>query len=153
MKVLAKNKKIHFQYLIIDTFVSGIVLKGSEMKPVRSAKINLSDAYCFFKEHELWVKNCHISEYSKATIFSHEPKRERKLLLHKKELTRLKKGLEQKGNTLVPLSVFLNERGKVKTEIALCKGKKIHDKRETMKKRDSEKSIARTLKTKKIADD
>jgi SsrA-binding protein len=119
-----RNKRATFEYEIIDRYVAGIVLRGSEIKSVRDGRASINEAYCMFKEGELWVKNLNISEYKQATVWQHEPLRMRKLLLSKKELGKLLAKVKERGYTIVPLKMFLNERGFAKLEIALARGKK-----------------------------
>jgi SsrA-binding protein len=121
------------------------VLKGSEIKSIREGKANINDAYCFVNRGEVYVKAMHISEYNNAGSFGHTPDADRKLLLTKKEIKKIMDALKNKGLTLIPLRLFINEKGFAKLEIALAKGKKIHDKRETIKKRDTEREIRRTF--------
>lgn len=118
-------------------------MTGTEVKSIRAGKASFNDSYCYFHKGELWIKSFHISEYSHGTYNNHDPLRERKLLLHKKELKKLETRIKEKGFTIVPLSVFINEKGLVKLEIGLGKGKKVHDKRETIKARDAEREIKR----------
>ena len=118
-------------------------MTGTEVKSIRAGKASFNDSYCYFHKGELWIKSLHISEYSHGTYNNHDPLRERKLLLHKKELKKLETRIKEKGFTIVPLSVFINEKGLVKLEIGLGKGKKVHDKRETIKTRDAEREIKR----------
>src|SRR5215813_8603814 len=132
-----KNKRAFFEYEFLEKFIAGIMLTGTEIKSIRNGKANLSDAYCFFSRNELWVKNMNISVYEKGTHYNHEPLRQRKLLLNKKELTKLQTKIKERGLTIVPLRIFISERGLAKLEIALAKGKKIHDKRDTIKERDA----------------
>lgn len=145
-KVEIVNKKAKFEYTILDKYEAGIVLTGTEIKSIRHAKASLSDAYCVFKEGELWVKNLHISEYINGTYNNHDPKRDRKLLLHKYQLRRLESKIKESGLTIVPLRLYINEKGIAKLEIALAKGKKEYDKREAIKKRESERNISKYLK-------
>jgi SsrA-binding protein len=140
-KVNIKNKRARYEYEFIDTFVAGIVLKGSEIKSIREGKINLQDGYCSFHNMELFVKNIHISAYTQGSHYNHEPIRERKLLLNKRELHKLKKKSEEKGLTIVPTRVFTSSRGLAKLEIALAKGKKIHDKRHDLKDKDMRREL------------
>ncbi len=120
-------------------------MRGSEIKSVRNGKVSLSDAYCIFKDNELWIKNLNISEFKQATIWQHEPLRLRKLLLNKRELNKLLAKVKEKGFTIVPLKMFLNERSFAKIEIALAKGKKVYDKRESIKKKDEKRDLDRTM--------
>ncbi len=127
-----KNKKAYFEYHILEKYIAGLVLTGTEIKSIRQGKANINDAFAYFKGDELYLKNAHISEYSQGNIYNHDPLRERKLLLTKKELKKLKRKLQDEGITLIPLRLFINERGWAKLEIALAKGKKLYDKRETI---------------------
>lgn len=140
------NRKARFTYEFLSTFTAGIQLHGTEIKSLRDGKVNLSDGYCYFKKDELWVKNIHISEYSFGTYNNHDPMRVRKLLLHKRELRKLQNAVKEKGLTIIPFRIFINERGLAKIEIALAKGKKLHDKRESIKEREGKKQLASTLK-------
>ena len=136
-----KNRKASFEYFFIETFIAGIVLKGTEIKSLREGKANLQDAYCTFLGDEIWVKQMHISPYVQAAHFNHDLTRERKLLLNKKEINKLRKGMQDKGNTMVPIKLFINDRGLAKLEIALAKGKKLHDKRENIKEKDIKREL------------
>lgn len=138
-----KNRKASFEYFFIETFIAGIVLKGTEIKSLREGKANLQDAYCTFFKDELWVKQLHISPYAQAAHYNHDLTRERKLLLNKKELKKLAKGMQDKGNTMIPIKLFINDRGLAKIEIALAKGKKLHDKRENIKEKDVKRELER----------
>jgi SsrA-binding protein len=141
-----KNKKAYFEYHIQDKYVAGIKLLGTEIKSIREGKANLNDAFCTFIDGQLYVRNLHISEYSYGSFYNHEAKRDRVLLLHKKELKKLQTRTEEKGFTIVPLAIFINERGFAKLEIALAQGKKAFDKRETMKERDAKIELNRVMK-------
>ncbi|HHW60096.1 MAG: SsrA-binding protein SmpB [Bacteroidales bacterium] len=145
-KVEIVNKKAKFEYTILDRYEAGIVLTGTEIKSIRQNKASISDAYCVFKDGELWVKNMHIAEYSHGTYNNHEPKRDRKLLLHKHQLRRLESKVKESGLTIVPLRLYINEKGIAKLEIALVRGKKEHDKREAIKKRETERNISKFFK-------
>lgn len=142
-KVNIVNKKARFEFEFIDTFFAGIVLTGTEIKSVRESKVNISDAYCYFEKDELFVRNLHISEYKQGGIYNHEPKRKRKLLLKKRELSRLQDKVKQKGLTIVPVRLFISGTGFAKLEIALAKGKKIHDKRDQIKEKDLKRDLER----------
>ncbi|MFN7599895.1 MAG: SsrA-binding protein SmpB [Bacteroidota bacterium] len=131
-----KNKQAHFQYELIDKFIAGIVLKGTEIKSIREGKVNLQDGYCYFNNGELFAKGINISPYDQGTHYNHEAARERKLLMKRAELRKLDGKVEEKGFTLVPTRLFINDRGFAKLEIALARGKKTHDKRESIKERD-----------------
>ena len=141
-----KNKKAYFEFHILDTFTAGIKLLGTEIKSIRESKVNINDAFCSFVDNILYVRNMHIAEYSHGSFYNHEAKRDRALLLHKKELEKLKTNIEEKGFTIVPLKIFVSERGFAKMEIGLAQGKKIYDKRETMKDRDSKIEMDRAMK-------
>ena len=130
------NKRARYEYELLDTFVAGMVLMGSEIKSIRAGKANLSDSFCAFQNGELWVRNLQINEYAWANRENHETKRARKLLLKGQELRRLEAKTKQKGYTIVPLKIYLSERGFAKIEIALARGKKTHDKRNTIRERD-----------------
>ena len=139
-----RNKKASFEYAFLDTYIAGIVLTGTEIKAIRMGNINLQEAYCFFSQNgELFVKNLHISKYNEGTYNNHEPMRERKLFLKKKELVKLLGKSEEKGLTIVPIRLFTNDRGFAKLEIALAKGKKLYDKREDIKSRDVKRELAK----------
>ena len=138
-----RNRSAWYEYHIDDKYVAGLVLTGTEVKSLREGRASFNDSYCYFHQGELWIKSLHIAEYSHGTYHNHEPLRERKLLLSKKELKKLESKLKEKGFTIVPLSIFFNDKGLAKIEIGLGKGKKLHDKRETIKARDSERDIKR----------
>jgi SsrA-binding protein len=140
-----KNKKAYHKYTFLDTFIAGIVLKGSEVKSVRNNKSNFTDAYCYFKNDELWLKNYNIQEY-KDSFEKHDINRDKKLLLTKTELRRLKEKQQEKGLTIVPTKAFFNDKNILKIEIALAKGKKEHDKRQIIKENDIKKQMDRELK-------
>jgi SsrA-binding protein len=140
------NRQAYFNYHIEDKYVAGIVLLGTEVKSIREGKVSFNDAFCMFEGSELWVRGLYIAEYSLGTNNNHIAVHDRKLLLTKKELSKLQTKLKDKGYTIVPLRVFLNEKNLVKVEIGLARGKKTHDKRETIKQRDTEKEIKRYLK-------
>ena len=137
------NKKAYYEYNIETKYVAGLVLSGTEIKSLRAGKASFNDSYCFFNRGELFVKSLHISQYSFGTHYNHEPLQERKLLLHKKELRKLENSIKEKGYTIVPLKIFIASNGFAKMEIGLGKGKKIYDKRETIKARESERDIKR----------
>ncbi len=140
------NRQAYFNYHIEDKYVAGIALLGTEVKSIRDGKVSFNDAFCLFDEGELWVRGLYIAEYSHGTTNNHIAVHDRKLLLTKRELKKLTAGLKDKGYTIIPLRVFLNEKNLVKVEIGLGKGKKLHDKRETIKNRDIEKEIKRYIK-------
>ncbi len=141
--MLIKNKKAFFQFEIIETFTAGIVLTGTEIKSLRQSKASLVDAYCKFVEGELWLTGMHITEYNFGTYNNHEPKRDRKLLLNRIELRKLFRSSQEKGLTIVALKVFISEKGYAKVEIGLARGKKMHDKREDIKKKDNKRELDR----------
>lgn len=145
-KIDIVNKKARFNYEFLQTYTAGIQLHGTEIKAIREGKINITDGFCYFKNDELWVKNIHISLYNMGSYNNHEPLRVRKLLLHRRELTKLQNTVKEKGLTIVPYKVFLSDRNFIKMEIALVKGKKTYDKRESIKEQDSKRTIAATLK-------
>jgi SsrA-binding protein len=138
-----KNRKASFEYQFIDKYLAGIQLRGSEIKSIREGKVSLQEAYCTFVNEELFVKNMNISPYEQATHTNHDPKRDRKLLLTKKELEKLEKKYEEKGLTIIPVRLFINNKGLAKLEIALGKGKKLYDKREDIKKKDMTRDLQR----------
>ena len=135
-KVNIRNKRASYEYEFIDKYVAGIMLKGTEIKSIREGKVNLQDGYCVFFKDELFAKNIHISPYKQGTHFNHEPTRERKLLLNKRELLKLKQKSEEKGLSIIPIKLFTNARGLAKLEIALARGKKLYDKRQSIKEKD-----------------
>lgn len=142
-----QNKKARFEYELIDKYTAGIQLTGTEIKSIRQSKARITESFCEFNERgELFVVNMYIEEYAFGNHYNHKPKSERRLLLNKRELKKLVKEVEVKGNTIVPLNLFINDNGWAKLTIALAKGKKIHDKRQTMKDRDNKKSLARIKK-------
>ena len=143
MHINIKNRKATFEYEILSKFVAGISLLGTEIKSIRNNKANISDAYCIFNNNELYVKNLHISEYPNSGYVNHEPKRDKKLLLNKQELQKLHTKVKEKGNSIVPLRLFINEKNKAKIEIALAKGKKIYDKRESIREKDLKRELDR----------
>lgn len=144
--IYIKNKKAYFEYHILDKYVAGIQLLGTEIKSIREGKANVNDAFCTFIGNQLYIRNLHISEYTFGSFYNHEAKRDRVLLLNKKELKKLLTRSEEKGLTIVPLAMFISERGFAKVEIALAQGKKTFDKRETMKERDTKIEMDRALK-------
>ena len=146
-KINIQNKRARFEYEIIDKFVAGIVLAGSEIKSIRMGKANIADSFCEFQNGELFAINTHIEEYSFGTHYNHKAKSERKLLLNKRELKSLEKNVQTKGLTIVPLRLFINDKGLAKMEIALGKGKKLFDKRETIKDRENKRNLDRLKKS------
>ncbi|HPF52271.1 MAG TPA: SsrA-binding protein SmpB [Draconibacterium sp.] len=140
-----KNRKATFEYELIERFVAGMTLLGTEIKSIRNGKVSLVDSYCQFFGNELYVKNLHIAEYELGTCNNHIAKRDRKLLLNRKELDKLAKKVKESGFTIVPLKLFVNDRGLAKLEIALARGKKTYDKRETLKTKDAKRDIDRMM--------
>lgn len=145
-KINIKNKRATFDYEILEKFIAGIVLGGTEIKSIREGRASLVDSYCYFIAGELWVKGMNIAEYFYGTFNNHQPARERKLLLKKKELSKLERKTKESGLTIIPLRMFLNDRGLAKMEIALAKGKKQHDKRETLRQKDASREMDRVKK-------
>lgn len=144
-KVIAKNRKARHEYHIVESFEAGIVLKGTEVKSVRQGNVNLKDSYASIKNGELFLQGCHISPYEQGNRFNVDPLRPRKLLMHRREIMRLQSKVQQEGLTLIPLSLYF-KGNKVKLELALAKGKKLHDKREAIIRRDQERAMDRSLK-------
>lgn len=144
VKVIANNRKARHDYHIEDTIEAGIVLTGSEIKSVRAGQVNLRDSYATVRNGELWLLNAHISPYKQATHQNHEPKRERKLLAHRREINRLTGKLQEKGLTLVPLRMYLRDSW-AKIELGLARGKKMYDKRQTLREKDDRRRIDRAL--------
>lgn len=140
--IAIKNKRASFEYLLLDKYVAGMVLTGTEVKSIRTGKVSLQEAYCYFSKGELWVKGMHIAVYEQGNIYNHVEDRERKLLLNRKELNKLVRNKE-KGMTIIPVKLFMNDRGLAKLEIALAKGKKLYDKRQHIKERDLERARRR----------
>ena len=141
-KIIAENRKARFDYFIEDTYECGIVLEGTEVKSVKNGNISFPDAFAEITNGEVWVKNFHISEYSFSSIFNHDPDRPKKLLLHAEEIKRLTRRVDEKGCTLIPLDFYLKD-GRVKVTLAVCKGKKLYDKRAAIKDRDVQRDIQR----------
>lgn len=137
------NRKAYFEYYIEAKLVAGIVLTGTEIKSIRAGKASFNDSYCIFDKGELFIRSLHISEYNFGTHYNHEPLQERKLLLQKKELKKWENKIKEQGFTIVPLRIFISEKGYAKVEIGLGKGKKLYDKRETIKKRDTDRELKR----------
>ena len=141
-----KNKKAYVEYEILEKFVAGMQLMGSEVKSIREGKANIQESFCYFKKNELWIRGLHVSEYEQAAHYGHKALRERKLLLTKRELKKLQDKTKEKGLTIVALKLFLSGRGWVKLEVGLAKGKKIYDKRNTIKDRDAKRDLDRIKK-------
>ncbi|MBY2939064.1 SsrA-binding protein SmpB [Rhizobium leguminosarum] len=145
-KIVAENRKARFNYEIIDTYEAGIVLMGTEVKSLREGKANIAESYASDEGGEIWLINSHLPEYLQANRFNHEPRRRRKLLLSGREIHRLRSAINREGMTLIPLKIYFNDRGRAKMELALAKGKKLHDKRESEKERDWNRQKSRLLK-------
>lgn len=141
-----KNRSAFHEYFFDNKYVAGIVLTGTEVKSLREGKASFNDSYCIIHKGEIWLKSLHIAEYSHGTTNNHDPIRDRKLLLQKREINKIEGKLKEKGYTLIPLLIFFNEKNLIKVEIGLGKGKKLHDKRETIKKRDVEREMKRFIK-------
>jgi SsrA-binding protein len=139
--VSISNKKASYEFIFLEEFVAGIVLLGSEVKSIKNGAASFTDSYCYIKDEEIFLKNFHISEYKQASYNQHEPKRERKLLLTKREIRRLAEKIKGKGLTIVPTKVFVNEKGLIKVAIALCQGKKLYDKRLAIKTKEVKREI------------
>jgi SsrA-binding protein len=138
-----KNRRASFEYFFLETYTAGLVLTGTEIKSIRQGKVNLTDAYCVFNSNELTIKQMHISHYNEGTHYNHEPLRDRTLLLNKRELKKLVNKLKDVGLTIVPTRMFISDRGFAKIDIALAKGKKLYDKRETIKEKDVKRNMER----------
>lgn len=148
MKLVAENRRARFDYLIEDTFETGIVLSGTEVKALRAGRANIAESYASPERGELFLINSYIPEYAPAAQFNHEPRRPRKLLVHKRELNKLMGAVEREGRTIVPLKLYFNERGRAKLELALARGKKVADKRAASKERDWKREQGRLLRDK-----
>lgn len=140
-----KNRKAHFEYQLLDRYVAGLKLLGTEIKSIREGKANINDAFCSFIEDTLYVRNMHIAEYSHGSFYNHESKRDRVLLLQKNELKKLRTKVNEKGLTIIPLRIFISQRGFAKLEIAVAQGKKEYDKRQTIKERDTKRELDRVF--------
>lgn len=145
MKIVAQNKKAYHDYFILDTYEAGIELQGTEIKSIRKGSVNLKDSFIRIRNDEAFIDNMHIAPYEQGNRFNHEPLRQRKLLLHKKEIKKLQKGLKENGLTIVPTKLYFNT-SKLKVEIALARGKKLYDKRQDLKEKDSKRDIEKALK-------
>ncbi|MBD5392104.1 MAG: SsrA-binding protein SmpB [Bacteroidales bacterium] len=141
--VRIKNKKAEYQFFLIDRYTAGIVLTGTEIKSIRAGKASVGESFCVFLGSELFIKNMYIAEYSHGSAFNHVPRRDRKLLLNKRELRKLQGKIKEKGLTIIPVVLFIDENGRAKIEIALAKGKKLYDKRETLKEKDIKRQLQR----------
>jgi len=140
--ITIKNKRASFEYTFLDKYVAGMILTGTEIKSVRASKVSLQEAYCYFSKGELWVKGMHIATYAQGNIYNHVENRERKLLLNRKELNKLMRS-QEKGLTIIPIQLFIDERGLAKLQITLAKGKKLYDKRQCIKEKDVERAMRR----------
>jgi SsrA-binding protein len=145
-KIVAENRRARFEYFIDDTFEAGIALQGTEVKALRGGEGSIAESYAEVKGNQVFLVNSNIPEYSHGNRQNHEPKRPRKLLLHEREITKMHSAVERQGMTLIPLMVYFNSKGRAKVELALAKGKKLHDKRETIKERDWKRDAARIMK-------
>lgn len=141
-----RNRSAYHEYFIDAKYEAGMVLFGTEVKSIRDGKVSFNDSYCLVDKGEIWVKSLHIAEYSHGNINNHEAMRDRKLLLNKKEIKKIEGKLKEKGYTLIPLRIYFNEKALVKMEIGLAKGKKLHDKRDTLRQKDAEREMKRLLK-------
>jgi SsrA-binding protein len=148
-KAIATNRKAYHDYFIEEKFEAGIMLQGTEVKSLRDGRVNLQDSYASVKGNEVFLHHCHISPYSHGNIMNHEPLRTRKLLLHRKEINKLLGKTQQQGLTLIPLRVYFSRRGLAKVELGLAKGKKQHDRRESIKKREASREVERAMKERK----
>ncbi|MEZ0396974.1 MAG: SsrA-binding protein SmpB [Anaerolineales bacterium] len=144
VKVVATNRKARFEYFLLEHFEAGLALQGSEIKSIRAGQVSLAEAYVRVEDGQAWLVDAHIAPYSQASRFNHDPRRPRRLLLHKKEIRELFEAVRQKGVTIVPTRIYLKQ-GRAKVEIALARGKKLHDKRQEIARRDAEREIERTL--------
>lgn len=145
-KVVAENRRARFEYFIEDVFEAGIALQGTEVKSLRFGEGNIAESYAEVRDEQVWLVNSNIPEFSHGNRFNHEPRRPRKLLLHEREIAKMHGAVARQGMTLVPLSIYFNARGKAKVELALARGKKTHDKRETIKERDWKRDQQRIMK-------
>ncbi|MDX2002620.1 MAG: SsrA-binding protein SmpB [Chitinophagales bacterium] len=145
LTVNIENRRAYFEYEILQKFSAGMMLTGTEIKSIKAGKANINEAYCVFQKDELFIKNMHISEYTLGTHYNHDPLRLRKLLMNKKELEKLHAKVKERGQTIIPLKIYLSERGFAKLDIALAKGKKTHDKRESIKAKDTKRDLQRVI--------
>ena len=146
IQINIKNKRARFEYFIEEEFISGIVLSGTEIKSIRNGKASIIEAYCVISDGELFIRNMYIAPYENASFYNHKTRGDRKLLLTKKELNRIEKFLKVKGNTIVPLKLFISDKGWLKVQIACARGKKLHDKREDLKEKDDRREMDRAMK-------
>jgi SsrA-binding protein len=147
-KVVADNRKARFSYAIEDTLEAGLMLYGSEVKSLRNGRSTIAESYAYAKDGELFLVNAYIPEYTQASRFNHEPRRQRKLLVHKREAVKLAAAIQREGMTLIPLRLYFNPKGTAKIELGIAKGKKLHDKRDTEKQRDWQRDKARLMRNK-----
>ena len=140
-----RNRQAYYDYFIDEKYDAGMVLTGTEVKSLRAGRASFNDSYCYFHHGEMWIKSLHIAEYSHGTSSNHDPLRERKLLLNKKELRKIESKIKEKGGTVVPLRIFFSEKGIAKIELGLGKGKKLYDKRETIKQRDNQREMKKFI--------
>lgn len=145
-EVNIRNKRARFEYHLMDIYTAGIQLGGTEIKSIRKSKASILEAYCIASKGEIWIRNMHITEYENGSFYNHKPRADRKLLLNRKEIDKIEKFLQVKGNTLIPLRLFINEKGWAKMEIACAQGKKLHDKRQDMKEKDDKREMDRAMK-------
>jgi SsrA-binding protein len=141
-----RNKRARFEYHLEEEFTAGMVLSGTEIKSIRNGKASILEAYCIFYNNEVWIRNMHVTEYENGSFYNHKPRADRKILLNRKEINRIEKFLKIKGNTIIPLKLFLSAKGWVKIEIACAVGKKLHDKRHDLKEKDDRREMGRALK-------
>lgn len=146
-QVNIRNKKARFEYHLEETFTAGMVLTGTEIKSIRNNKASILEAFCVFVNDEVYIRNMFINDYINTSFFHHKPKGDRKLLLNKREIKKLEKWMKDKGNTIIPTKVFINEKGWAKINIACAKGKKLHDKREDLKAKDDKRDMDRAMKS------
>ena len=146
IKTAAQNRKAFHDYFVEDRYEAGVELRGTEVKSIRAGTLNLKDCYCIVKDGEAWVHSMHISPYEKGNIFNHDPDRPKRLLLHKREIRLLEQKTREKGLTLVPIAMYFDANSRVKVELAVARGKKLHDKRQAMAERDAKRDIDRALK-------
>ena len=144
MKIMSNNKKAYHDYFVLEKYECGIALYGTEVKSIRQGKCNIKDSFAKIENNEIFVYGMHVSPYEQDNIFNRDELRIKKLLLHKNQIVRLKSNVKEKGYSLIPLSVYFTDNGKIKLELGLCKGKKLYDKRETLKKKDMQRDIERT---------
>ena len=145
-KIMAQNRKAFHDYFVEDKFEAGIALAGTEVKSIRKGTLNLKDSFCIIKDGQIFVHGMHISPYEQGNIFNKDPLRPRRLLMHRREITKLFNAVKQDGYSVIPLSVYFNERSKVKLELGLCKGKKLYDKRDAAAARDAKREMDRNMK-------